>query len=261
LIGAEADEVIVADSTSVNLFKLAAAAVRHQAPRRVVLSEHANFPTDLYVLQGLENLLGERLALRLVDREEIARSLSNDVALLVLTHGHYKTGELHDMRALTSAAHAHGALVLWDLSHSAGAMEVFLDRDEVDLAVGCGYKYLNGGPGAPAFLYVARRHQERLRQPLSGWMGHATPFEFVDRYAPACGIAQYLCGTPPVLSMAALAEGVATFEGIAMSAVREKSMRLGDLFLRLTDERCETPGDAAARWRYGIPTDTRSFKP
>lgn len=240
LIGADADEVAVADSTSVNLFKLAAAAVCH-APRRVVVSERGNFPTDLYVLQGLENLLGERLTLRLVARDEIARALSDDVALLVLTHAHYKTGELHDMRALTAAAQARGALVLWDLSHSAGAMELFVDRDEVDLAVGCGYKYLNGGPGAPAFLYVARRHHGRLRQPLSGWMGHAAPFDFVDRYTPACGIAQFLCGTPAVLSMAALAEGVATFDDIAMAAVQEKSRRLGHLFLRLIDERC---GDA-----------------
>ena len=246
LIGAESDEVIVADSTSVNLFKLAAAAVRCQAPRRVVLSESGNFPTDLYVLQGLEKFLGDRLTLRLVDRAEIARALSDDVALLVLTHAHYKTGELHDIHALTSAAHAHGALALWDLSHSAGALELHLDCDDVDLAIGCGYKYLNGGPGAPAFLYVARRHHERLRQPLSGWMGHAAPFDFVDRYTPAPGIAQYLCGTPAVLSMAALAEGVATFDGIAMSAVREKSMRLGDLFLRLIEARCLAAGFAIA---------------
>lgn len=246
LVGAEADELAVADSTSVNLFKLAAAAVCHQPPRRVVVSERGNFPTDLYVLQGLENLLGERLALRLVPRDKIAHALGDDVALLVLTHAHYKTGELHDMRGLTAAAHASGALVLWDLSHSAGAMELFLDRDEVDLAIGCGYKYLNGGPGAPAFLYVARRHHGDLRQPLSGWMGHAAPFDFVDRYTPASGIAQFLCGTPPVLSMAALAEGVATFDGIAMSAVREKSGRLGDLFLSLFDERCGDAGFAVA---------------
>ncbi|HLY04449.1 MAG TPA: kynureninase [Rhizomicrobium sp.] len=238
LIGAAADEVIVADSTSVNLFKLAAAAVRAQTPRCVVLSERGNFPTDLYVLQGLENLLAGALTLRLVERDRIARNLSNDVALLVLTHAHYKTGEIHDMQALTRAAHAHGALVLWDLSHSAGAMELFLDRDDVDLAVGCGYKYLNGGPGAPAFLYVASRHHENLRQPLSGWMGHTAPFAFVDGYAPASGIAQYLCGTPAVLSMAALAEAVATFDGVAMADVRAKSMRLGDLFLSLVEERC-----------------------
>lgn len=242
LIGASADEVIVADSTSVNLFKLAAAAVRHQAPRCVVLSERGNFPTDLYVLQGLEDLLGGTVMLRLVDREEIAGALSSDVALLVLTHVHYKTGGIHDMGALTAAAHAKGALVLWDLSHSAGAMELFLDRDAVDLAIGCGYKYLNGGPGAPAFLYVARRHQARLRQPLTGWMGHAAPFDFVDRYTPASGIVHHLCGTPAVLSMAALAEGIATFDGIAMAGLRDKSKRLGDLFLALVEQRCADCG-------------------
>lgn len=242
LIGAEADEVIVADSTSANLFKLVAAAVRDQAPRHVVLSEQGNFPTDLYVLQGLEQLLGGKIKLRLISRPEIASALSDDVALVVLTHVHYKTGELHDMRAITQLAHDCGALMLWDLSHSAGAMDLFLNRDKVDLAVGCGYKYLNGGPGAPAFLYVARRHQERLRQPLSGWMGHAAPFDFVDHYTPASGIARCLCGTPAVLSMAALQEGVATFGDIAMTHVREKSKRLGDLFLALVEERCSEAG-------------------
>jgi kynureninase len=211
-----------------------------------VLSERGNFPTDLYVLQGLEELLEGRIELRLVERNKIASALSGDVALVVLTHAHYRTGELHDMRGITHAAHKNGALVLWDLSHSAGTMELFLDRDDVDLAIGCGYKYLNGGPGAPAFLYVARRHHDRLRQPLSGWMGHAAPFDFLDGYAPAAGIAQYLCGTPAVLSMAALAEGVATFDGIAMAAVREKSKRLGDLFLRLVDEHCGGAGFAIA---------------
>ena len=242
LIGAEADQVIAADSTSVNLFKLAAAALLHQAPRRIVLSERGNFPTDLYVLQGLEHLLGGRMALRLVERDDIAGASADGVALIVLTHVHYKTGEVHDMRAITKAAHDAGALVLWDLSHSAGAMELFLDRDAADLAIGCGYKYLNGGPGAPAFLYVARRHQEKLHQPLSGWMGHAAPFDFADHYAPAPGIARQLCGTPAVLSMAALAEGLATFEGIAMAAVREKSKRLGDLFLDLLEQRCPDAG-------------------
>jgi kynureninase len=234
--------VIVADSTSVNLFKLASAALRHQAPRRIVLSERGNFPTDLYVLQGLEHLLDGKISLRLVEHEHIARAIGNDVALIVLTHVHYKTGEVHDMRAITKAAHDAGALVLWDLSHSVGAVELFLDRDEVDLAIGCGYKYLNGGPGAPAFLYVARRHQENMHQPLSGWMGHAAPFDFVDDYAPAPGIARQLCGTPAVLSMAALAEGVATFDGIAMAAVREKSRRLGNLFLDLIGQRCPDAG-------------------
>lgn len=250
LIGAAADEVIVADSTSINLFKLAAAALRHAAPRRLVLSERGNFPTDLYMLQGLEQLSGDRMTLRLVDREQIASSLSTDVALVVLTHVHYKTGEIHDLRALTKLAHDAGVLVLWDLSHSAGALELFLDRDLCDLAVGSGYKYLNGGPGAPAFLFVARHLQEQLHQPLSGWMGHAKPFDFDDSYAPAPGIARQLCGTPAVLSMAALAEGVATFDGIAMAAVRDKSTRLGDLFLQLFEERCVASG-----FQPGCPRD------
>jgi kynureninase len=250
LIGAETDEVIAADSTSVNLFKLAAAGLRLNAPRRVILSERGNFPTDLYVLQGLEDMLDSAVELRLVTCDEIASALDESVALLVLTHIHYKTGQLHDMRVLTEAAHRRGALALWDLSHSAGAVELFLDRDGADLAIGCGYKYLNGGPGAPAFLYVARRHQQHLQQPLSGWMGHAAPFEFGDSYRPAEGIARTLCGTPAVLAMAALAEGVATFDGIAMRDVRNKSKALGDLFLALVKMRC-----AGAGFEIACPLD------
>lgn len=237
IIGARENEVVVADSTSVNLFKLAAAAIRCQAPRRVIVSERGNFPTDLYVLQGLEEMLDGAIELRIVERGEVCQALSNDVALLVLTHAHYKTGELYDMRSMAEAAHAAGAFILWDLSHSAGALELFLDRDGADLAIGCGYKYLNGGPGAPAFLYVAERHHGALQPPLSGWMGHAAPFEFDDVYRPAAGILRHLCGTPPVLSMVALAEGVATFDGIAMGDVRRKSKALGDLFLALVASR------------------------
>ncbi len=247
LIGADEDEVIVADSTSVNLFKLAGAAIRHMAPRRVIVSERGNFPTDLYVLQGLERLLGGMVELRMVERENIRDAMNAETALVALTHIHYKTGAVHDMRALSDAAHEAGALILWDLSHSAGAVELFLNRDHADLAIGCGYKYLNGGPGAPAFLYVARRHQETLQQPLSGWMGHAAPFEFGDDYRPASGILRQLCGTPPVLSMAALAEGVATFDGVAMRDVREKSKALGDLFLALVESRCPEFEPACAR--------------
>ncbi|HEY3638153.1 MAG TPA: kynureninase [Rhizomicrobium sp.] len=242
LIGAEGDEVIAADSTSVNLFKLAAAGLQRNAPRHVIVSERGNFPTDLYVLQGLRDLLGGAVELRFVERGEILSALDESVALLVLTHIHFKTGALHDMGAVTKAAHDAGALVLWDLSHSAGAVELFLDRDGVDFAIGCGYKYLNGGPGAPAFLYVARRHQQHLHQPLSGWMGHAAPFALNDEYQPADGITRTLCGTPAVLSMAALAEGVATFDGIAMANVRTKSRMLGDLFLALVEERCADAG-------------------
>lgn len=247
LIGADDDEVIVADSTSVNLFKLAGAAVRHMAPRRVIVSERGNFPTDLYVLQGLERLLGGAIEFRMVEREEIGNAITADAALVVLTHIHYKTGAIHDMRALNEAAQKAGALMLWDLSHSAGALELFLDRDSSDLAIGCGYKYLNGGPGAPAFVYVARQLQEKLQQPLSGWMGHAAPFEFVNEYRPAGGIMRQLCGTPPVLSMTALGEGVATFDGISMRDVREKSKALGDLFLMLVETRCSEFEIACAR--------------
>jgi kynureninase len=242
LIGAAPDEVIVADSTSVNLFKLAAAAMRLQAPRRVILTETRNFPTDLYVLQGLEALLGGAASLNMVARERLSTSLTSDVALLALTHGDFRTGELHDMQALTEAAHAAGALVLWDLSHSAGAMDLHLDACAADFAIGCGYKYLNGGPGAPAYLYVARKHQASLHQPLSGWMGHAAPFEFGEQYRPADGMARLLCGTPPVISMAALEEGLKTFDGIDMRDVRAKSKALGDLFLSLVETRCADAG-------------------
>jgi len=252
LIGAQADEVIIADSTSVNLFKLAAGAVRLNAPRRVILTERSNFPTDLYVLQGLEDLLGGAIELRMVERSDLVGALNADVALLMLTHTDFKTGAIHDMRALNAAAHKAGALTLWDLSHSAGAMELFLDRDEADLAIGCGYKYLNGGPGAPAYLYVAKRHQTDLRQPLNGWMGHAAPFDFSERYRPADGMLRHLCGTQAVLSMAALEEGLKTFDGVDMAALREKSKALGDLFLQLVEERCggfeiACPRDGAKR--------------
>ena len=251
LIGADENEVVVADSTSANLFKLAAAAVRAKAPRRVVLSEVANFPTDLYVLQGLEQLLDGAIELKLVERDALLDALTEDVALIALTQIHYKTGEIHDMAAINARAHKVGALALWDLSHSAGAVELGLDRDGADLAIGCGYKYLNGGPGAPAFLYVAKHLQGELEQPLSGWMGHAAPFDFVDRYRPAEGIARFLCGTPMVLGMAALEEGLKTFDQIDMGEVRKKSMALGDLFLALAEERCGGAGFEIACPRAG----------
>ncbi len=238
LIGARADEVIVADSTSVNLFKLAAGALHMQRPRRVILTEKNNFPTDLYVLQGLAQLLGGEVELRTVAREELASALNDEVALLALTLVDFKTGAIHDMRGLTDAAHKAGALALWDLSHSAGAMELHLDRDGVDLAIGCGYKYLNGGPGAPAYLFVARKHQHAIRQPLTGWMGHAAPFDFSEDYRPADGMLRHLCGTQAVISMAALEEGLKTFDGVDMGALREKSKALGNLFLELVESRC-----------------------
>ena len=237
LIGAAADEVVVTDSTSVNLFKLASAAVALRPGRRVILSESGNFPTDLYMLQGLCEQLGGAVELRCVPRDRIAEALDDTVAVLVLTHVHYTSGEMFDMAALTARAHAAGALTLWDLSHSTGAVPVDLTGTGADLAVGCGYKYLNGGPGAPAFAFVARRHQGALRQPLTGWMGHAAPFAFVDDYQPAEGIGRVLCGTPSVLAMTALDCGVSTFDGVEMADVRAKSMALSGLFLDLLEAR------------------------
>jgi kynureninase len=238
LIGAMPDEVIAADSTSVNLFKLLAAAIRLQPGRRVVLSEPGNFPTDIYMVQGLADLLGGKVELRLVEREKLSGALNADVAVLLLTHSHYKSGRIHDMKGLSAAARAVGALSLWDLSHSAGAMELHLNRDGADLAVGCGYKFLNGGPGAPAFLFVPRRLQNEMRQPLSGWMGHAAPFDFSDEYRPASGVTRQLCGTPAVLSLAALEVGIDVMLKASMADVRRKGQKLGDLFLTLVDEMC-----------------------
>ena len=228
LIGARPNEVIVADSTSVNLFKLIAAALAMRPGRKVILSEPGNFPTDLYMIAGLERQgLAER---RLAGRGAIADALDGDVALLMLTHAHYKTGELFDMPALTGAAHDAGALVLWDLSHSGGALPVDLNAAEADFAVGCGYKYLNGGPGAPAYAFVAERHHETLAQPLTGWFGHHAPFEFSDDYAAAPGIEQLLCGTPPILGLAALEVGVDLVAEMGVARLHEKSMALSEAF-------------------------------
>jgi kynureninase len=250
LVGAAPHEVIAADSTSVNLFKLIAGALALRPGRKVVLSEPGNFPTDLYMIAGLEAQgLAER---RLVPADRLADALDADVALLLLTHVHYKTGALHDMAALTRAAHAAGALVLWDLSHSAGALPVALNRCEADFAVGCGYKYLNGGPGAPAFAFVAERHQARFSQPLSGWMGHAAPFAFEDDYVPAEGVARLLCGTPPVLGLAALEVGVALIAEIGVERLYAKSQQLSEFF-RLclkdlgVDLELASPADPARR--------------
>jgi kynureninase len=252
LIGAAPHEVVVADSTSVNLFKLIVAAVRGQGGRKTILAEPGNFPTDLYIAQGAADLLGASLRVLPIDR--LVAAIDPDVALVMLTHVHYKSGAKHDMAAITQRAHAAGALALWDLSHSAGAVEVDLNGVGADLAVGCGYKYLNGGPGAPAFLFVAERHQRALRSPLTGWMGHAAPFQFVDDYQPADGIERFLCGTPSVLAMLALEVGIEQFDGTEMAAVSAKAQRLCSLFIDQVETRCagfgltlETPRDPSAR--------------
>ncbi len=238
LIGAAEDEVVVADSTSVNLFKVLAAALRLNAGRRVIISEPDNFPTDLYMAQGLIDLLGGQHELQLRCADEIKAAIDENTAIVMLTHVNYRTGYVHDMADITAYAHERGALVVWDLAHSAGALPVDLTAAEADFAIGCGYKYLNGGPGAPAFVYVAKRHQGNFSQPLSGWMGHAQPFAFEWKYQPAEGIARYLCGTQPVLSMAALECGVDTVLAADIEQIREKSLKMTDLFIELVEQRC-----------------------
>src|SRR5690348_3612052 len=227
IVGAKPSELLIADSTSVCLFKLLAAAARARPGRTTILTQQGNFPTDLYVAQGVAELLG--LTLKAVPAEQVAGAIDQDTAVVTLTHVDYRGGAVHDMRAINETAHAAGALVLWDLSHSAGALELDLAGTGSDLAVGCGYKYLNGGPGAPAFLYVAEPLQDELQSPLQGWMGHADPFAFADDYRPASGIARFLTGTPSILALAALEAGIDTFAGIAMSDVESKSRALSQL--------------------------------
>lgn len=250
LIGAAPGTTIVADSTSVNLFKLLAAALELRPDRRVILTEEGNFPTDLYIAQGLTALLRRGHELRQV--RDIAAALDTDVAVLMLTHVNYRSGAMHDMAALTHAAHDVGALALWDLSHSVGAVPLRLAADGVDLAVGCGYKYLNGGPGAPAFLSVAPHLLPDIRMPLTGWLGHAEPFAFESSYRPATGIARAVVGTPPILSLAAFDVGVDIALEAPMPALRAKSQRLADTFIALMDEHCPqfrllTPRQGAMR--------------
>jgi kynureninase len=248
LVGAGAGEVVATDSTSINLFKVLSAAlsmVAADAPeRRLVISERSNFPTDLYIAESLCRERGCRL--HLVEPDEIAGALGRDSAVLMLTHVNYRTGAMHDMAAVTRRAHEAGALVVWDLAHSAGAVEVDLRGADADFAVGCGYKYLNGGPGAPAFAWVHPRHADRFWQPLAGWWGHAAPFAFTSDYQPAQGIARYLCGTQPILSMTALECGLDTVLAAqphgGMQALRRKSLALTDLFIALVEERCAGHG-------------------
>ena len=254
LVGAHEGEAIACDSTSVNLFKLLTAALSLRPERTTILSESGNFPTDVYMMQGIETLTRGAVRARLVGPDEIEAVLDDRVAVLLLTQVHYKTGRMRDIAALTARAHACGALTIWDLSHSAGAVPVDLAAAQADFAVGCGYKYLNGGPGAPAWLYVARRHQDRVSPVLSGWFGHARPFDFTDDYQPAVGIARFLCGTPPVLGLAALECGVDLMLEADMAQIRAKSVALGELFVADMAPLCErfgftlaSPADPAAR--------------
>ncbi len=260
LVGADAGELVATDSTSVNLFKVLSAAlhIAHETSpeRRVVLSERSNFPTDLYIAEALCQERG--YTLRLIEPEELVTALDQQVAVLMLTQVNYRTGAMHSMSQVSALAHAVGALTVWDLAHSAGAVPVALKADGADFAIGCGYKYLNGGPGAPAFVWVHPRHADRFWQPLAGWWGHATPFEFTPDYRPAAGTQRYLCGTQPILSMVGLDVGVDTLLAAeplgGMAALRAKSLALTDLFIELVESRCGghglsvvTPRDHARR--------------
>ena len=252
LIGAKPHEVAVADSTSVNLFKLAAGALSLRPGRTTLLAQAGEFPTDLHILQGLSELLGDRARLKIVPERELLAAIDEDTATLILTHVHYRSSRRWDMAAVTAAAQAKGALMLWDLSHSAGAVAVDLNAANADLAVGCGYKHLNGGPGAPAFLFVAERHLGAIRQPLTGWLGHAEPFAFEDIHRPAPDIRALTTGTPPILSLAALEAAIDLHLSVDRAQAEAKGGALSDLFIARVEARCPTltlasPRQAATR--------------
>jgi kynureninase len=239
LVGAAPEDLHVGDSTSVTLFKTMVAATRLRPGRRVIVLEPGTFPTDGYVAAGVADLLG--LELRWCDPDDPAAAVDEDTALLTLTHVDFRTGAMFDLAAVTAAAHRKGALVQWDLCHSVGAVPVDLTAADPDFAVGCTYKYLNGGPGSPAFGWVAPRLQDRLRQPITGWMGHAEPFAMSPDYRPRPGIGQLASGTPPVLALASLEAALSVWEGVSMADVRRVSLSLTDLFIRLVEERL--PGE------------------
>ncbi len=244
LIGARPGEVVVNDTTSLNLFKALAAALKMQADgpgaaRRVLVTERSNFPTDIYMAQGLTSWLDRGYQIRLVESEDqLHAAIDGDTAVVMLTHVNYRTGHQHDMADLSAHAHAQGALIVWDLAHSAGAVPLDLHAAGADLAVGCTYKYLNGGPGAPAFIWVPQHHQAAFAHPLSGWWGHANPFAMTAQFEPCDGIGRALCGTQPIVSLAMVECGLAIFEQTSMQAIRAKSLALTDLFIALVEERC-----------------------
>ncbi len=250
LIGAKANEVICADSISVNLFKVMMAALNLRPDRHIILGETGNFPTDAYIADGIANLTDKQFVA--LDSSQIMAALDETVAVVSLTHVNYRSGTVYDMEAITKRAHEVGALVIWDLAHTAGAMPCALNDCNADFAVGCGYKYLNGGPGAPAFVYVAERHHEHIKQPLQGWHGHAKPFDFTHEYVPAAGVDRLLVGTASQLSLIALEAALTAFDGVDMQQLRAKSLALTNLFIRLADEQLTgfgllTPRDETIR--------------
>ena len=252
LIGAPDGTVVMGDTLSIKVHQALAAALELSPGRKVVLSDSGNFPSDLYIAQGLLKSLDKGHELKIVEPEAVEAAIDETVAVLMITEVDYRTGRLHDMQALTARAHAAGALTVWDLAHSAGAIPVDLTAARADFAVGCTYKYLNGGPGAPAFIYVAPRHLETARPVLSGWLGHQAPFAFDLDYRPGGGIDRMRCGTPPVIGLAALDAALDAWDGIAMADVRARSIALCDLFIREVEARCpdlvlNTPRDGHRR--------------
>lgn len=247
LIGAREGEVIITDSVSVNIFKALCAAVSLQPDRHEILSESGNFPTDLYLMEGLAGLSrrlnrDRPLVNRVVDPETVIDTMSEKTAVLLLTQVHYKTAEVKDLVTITEKAHDLGVLVIWDLSHSVGSIPVDLEAAKADFAVGCGYKFLNGGPGAPAFLYVAHRHQANANPVLAGWMGHRDPFAFTDDYQPAADISRFRVGTPPILSLTALESGIDLMLETDIQTLRTKALALSRLFMELMEQQCASHG-------------------
>jgi kynureninase len=244
LIGARPDEVVACDSTSVNLFKVLVSAVRLRPGRKKIVTDADAFPTDLYIVDQVARLFG--LTVDAVPAKEILARLDDQVAAVVLTHVDYRSAEIYNMNEFTRATHDAGALIVWDLSHTAGAVPCDLDRSGADFAVGCGYKYLNGGPGAPAYLYVAARHVSACEQPLAGWFGHARPFDFVQNYTPADGTDRFLCGTNPVIGLSVLSRALDIFEGVSIDDIRGKSLQLTQLFIDSADRQLATHGFVVA---------------
>ncbi len=252
LIGAEPGHVVMGDTLSIKVYQALASALELRPDRRVVLSDSGNFPSDLYMAQGLLQSLGDDYELRVVAPEEVADNITDEIAVLMITEVDYRTGRLHDMKALTEKAHAHGALTVWDLAHTAGATDVRLAECNADFAVGCTYKYLNGGPGSPAFIYVAPRHADLARPALSGWLGHEAPFAFDLDYRPGAGIERMRVGTPPVLALAALEQALDIWDMTTMAEIRAASQALTSLFIEEVERRCPdldlaTPRDPARR--------------
>ncbi|NKB77201.1 MAG: kynureninase [Gammaproteobacteria bacterium] len=239
LVGANAGQIVVCDNTTINLFKAIHAALGINAHRNKIIAHKGDFPTDLYIIEGAAGSAGRDIQIELIDDEStMVDSFTPDVAVVVLSQVNYKSGALMDMKEITRKAHEAGILIIWDLCHSAGALSVELDECHVDFAIGCSYKYLNGGPGAPAFIYAAKQHHNVMKQPLSGWWSHSNPFDFAHQYTPAEGIKRMLSGTQPILSLCGVGAGLDTFSGVSMDSIRQKSMALCQLFMDLVTQQC-----------------------